>query len=297
MGNGPVTVEPVESRTVLRRFADVPYLLHRHDPRWSPGVRAYESWRIDARRHPYFEQGDAAYFLARRSGQPVGRIAAHRDRPRTPDGRFGLFDVPDDDEVTRALLGAAAVWLGEEGATTMTGPITWTPDEEFGVPVAGADQPGLTGRRWQPAWYGEQLRAAGLREAESRHSYRLATTVPGTPVESSRTTARARTDMAVAAPAGRYADPALVLDGIAAVPDVSGVLADASLRSAWKVARRARHRRFDVAVCVHCDGPPELLVPRLQAAAGDAGYRWVVAPWAPAGTTPETTHQVFTQEL
>ena len=84
------------------------------------------------------------------------------------------------------------------------------------------------------------------------------------------------------------------LDGIAAVPDVTATLARASLRSAWRVARRARDHRFDTAVCVRCDGDPAVLVPRLLEAAGAAGYRWLVAPWAPPGTEPETTHQVFT---
>ncbi len=97
--------------------------------------------------------------------------------------------------------------------------------------------------------------------------------------------------------AGRYADPALVLDGIAAVPDVSALLSDASFRSAWRLARRARERRFDTAVCVRCDGPPEALVPRLLTAAAHAGYQWVVAPWAPAGHAPETVHQVFSLEF
>src|SRR5690606_2326608 len=94
--------------------------------------------------------------------------------------------------------------------------------------------------------------------------------------------------------AGGYADPALVLGDIAAVPDVSQDLARASLRSAWRVARRARERAFDTAVCVRCDGDPAELVPRLVNAAGRAGYTWVVAPWAPPGTEPETVHQVFT---
>ena len=65
-----ITVEPVESKAQLRRFADVPYLLHGPDERWSPGIRAYESWRLDARRHPYFDRGDAAFYLARANGRP-----------------------------------------------------------------------------------------------------------------------------------------------------------------------------------------------------------------------------------
>ncbi len=286
MGTGVVTIEPVESKTALRRFTDVPYILHRRDPRWSPEVRAYESWRLDARRHPYFDRGDAAYLLARRDGHPVGRIAAHRQRAGDVAGWFGFFDGPDDPEVTRALLDAARTWLEGEGATSMTGPVSWQPDEEFGVPVDGVEHRGLTGRPWRPGWYAEQLAAAGLEPGAVRHTYRLAVSESGVaPVEPAGTEPPPH--------AGRYADPALVLDRIAAVPDVSALLSDASIRSAWRIARRAKERRFETAVCVRCDGPPEDLVPGLLATAERAGYRWVVAPWAPAGHAPETAHQVF----
>src|SRR5690606_32104472 len=111
-----VTVEPVETKAQLRRFTDIPYLLHVADERWTPEVRAYESWRLDARRHPYFERGDAAYLLARRGGQPVGRIAAHVTRLGDRDAWFGFFDLPDDADVARALLDAAQGWLAEQGA-------------------------------------------------------------------------------------------------------------------------------------------------------------------------------------
>lgn len=288
MATSLVTVEPVEGKAQLRRFRDVPYLLHGHDARWNPGVRAYESWRLDARRHPYFDAGDAAYLLARDGGRPVGRVAAHRARAGDRNGWFGFFDAPDDDEVVGALLDAAETWLRDEGAESMTGPVSWSPDEEFGTVVAGHDQPSITGRRWQPAWYAESLRRSGLEPGEVRHSYRLATDDAAGP---------APTPAALEPPphAGGYADPALVLDGIAAVPDVSSTLAGASVRSAWRVAARARRKGFDTAVCVRCDGEPEALVPQLLAAAKAAGYRWLVAPWAPSGIEPETTHQVFSR--
>jgi hypothetical protein len=38
---------------------------------------------------------------------------------------------------------------------------------------------------------------------------------------------------------------------------------------------------------------PSVAVPRVQAAAGAAGYRWVIAPWSPEpDAPPETVHRV-----
>lgn len=281
-----VTVEPVESRTQLRRFRDIPYVLHGEDPRWRPGVRAFESWRLDARRHPYFARGDAAYFLARRGGRPVGRIAAHHDGSDDDLGRFGFFDAPDHDAVVAALLDAAREWLAGEGRRRMTGPTSWTSEEEFGVRVEGFEHPAITGRAWHPPWYAAALRRAGLEPVDARPTYRLDTAAASGPVPE-------RADVEPPPHAGGYRDPALLLDGIAAVPDVSATLAGASLRSAWRIARRLRTEGPRTAVCVRCTGDPAELVPRLRRAARAAGYASLVGPWAPDGTPPETVHQTF----
>ena len=287
---GPVTVEPVESRSQLRRFADVPFVLLGSDPRWSAGVRVYEQWRHDARRHPYFDRGDAAFHLARRAGQPTGRIAAHVDGTGSGQGWFGMFDVADDPAVLSALLAAATAWLRDQGATSMVGPVTWRPDEDFGVLVDGFEHPAATGRAWHPPWYAEQLRAAGGSPDELRPTFHLSTAGWGADVPKS-------SGEEPPPHAGGYADPALVLDGIAAVPDVTALLAGASMRSAWRLARQARDRPSDTAVCVRCDGDPAVLVPRLLAACRARGYQTLLSPWSPDGAAPDRVHQVFRFEL
>lgn len=297
MASPPITVEPVESRAQLRRFADVPFVLHRDDERWRPPLRAFDRWRLDARRHPYFDRGDAAYLLARRGGHPVGRIAAHVPDRRPaggepPEGRFGFFDVPDDASVVGALLDAAAEWLDEQGAHSMTGPYSWTADEERGVLVDGFERAATTGRPWHPPWYAERLVAAGLAPGPRYESHRIdveATDVAAEPPPPGERQGPAH--------AGRLADPRIVLDAIAAVPDVSGLLQGTSVRTAWRTARAVRDGAVDTAVCVRCDGDPATAVPPLVAASRAAGYRWLLAPWSPdggpAGETPETVHQVF----
>jgi hypothetical protein len=94
--------------------------------------------------------------------------------------------------------------------------------------------------------------------------------------------------------AGAYGDPRLVLGPVAAVPDVSGALRGSRLGSAWSLARRVRERDWEGCTIVRCDGDPAALVPGLLAAAGAAGYRWVVSPWSPdPGAAPETVHRRY----
>jgi hypothetical protein len=94
--------------------------------------------------------------------------------------------------------------------------------------------------------------------------------------------------------AGRYVDRRLVLESVAAVPDVSGALRGSGVGSAWALARRARDAEWEGCTVVRCEGDAEDVVPGLLRAAAAAGYRWAVAPWSPdPATPPETVHRRY----
>ena len=84
----------------------------------------------------------------------------------------------------------------------------------------------------------------------------------------------------------------------AAVPDVSGALRGASLRGAWRLARRVREASWSTATIVRVDGDPAAAVPALLTAAARAGYQDVISPWSPdPDAPPETVHRVYSQRL
>lgn len=283
-----VSVEELTGGKSLVRFTELPHALHGMDPQFTPMLMAWERARLDPHRNAFFDRGDAAYFLARRLGRPVGRIAAHVAEPGG-DGCFGFWWLVDDAEVARALLDAARRWLRERGCTSMTGPWSFTAEEEAGVLAAGHDAPGRTGRPWQPPHLAALLEAQGLTVVASRPTWRLAATDAGPvlPLDDDQP-----------GHAGAYGDERLVLRGIAAVPDLSDALRSSRLRSAWQLARRVRARDWDTCTVVRCTADPAIAVPALQAAAGRAGYRWVIAPWTPdPDQEPDTVHHIYTQRL
>lgn len=279
-----VSVEQVTGATARRRFIELPQALHDDDPHFVPLVLAWERYRIDRHRNPFFEHGDAVQLLARRRGRPVGRITAHL-AGRSHDGCFGFWWADDDPAVASVLVEEAGAWLRERGCTSMSGPWSFTAQDEAGVQVAGHEAPGTLGRPWHPPHLARLLEDLGFQAVEDRPTWRL-------PAEGSGPELPAATDRP--GHAGPYADMRLVLDGIAAVPDASDVLRAPRLRSALAVARRARDARWTTCTVVRCEGDPDVLVPALQAVAGRAGYRWVVAPWTPhPGTPPEAVHRVY----
>ena len=279
-----VSVEEVVGGKARVRFAELPAVLHGDDPRFAWTSTAWERYRLDPYRNPYLEEGEAALFLARRLGRPAGRIAAHVDRPGG-DGRFGFWCAIGDLGVAQALVEAAREWLAERACGSMTGPTSFTPEDEEGLLVEGFDAPGLTGRPWHPPSQARLLEDLGFEPVAQRRTWRLATAAdgPARPVDDD-----------VPGHAGRHADPRLVLQGVAAVPDVSAALRHASLRGAWDLAKRVRSGAWTTATVVRCDDDPSLAVPALLVAAGRAGYTEVVAPWSPdPGAPAEAVHQTY----
>lgn len=288
MAPGPVSVEEVDGRKELARFVELPQALHGEDPAFAPLVIAWERYRVDARRNPYFEDGEAGFFLARRHGRIVGRIAAHVPAAGG-EGRFGFWSVVDDDVVAAELLRTARSWCVEQGCRSMRGPVSFDDGDEPGVLVAGFGSPGRTGRPWQPPHEARLLEACGATAVEEVATWRL-------PVRDDEPLLPAGGDWPGQAAA--YVDQRLVLGAIAAVPDISEALRTAGIREAWSLAKRARTAQWDVAVVVRCSGDPAVLVPAMQVAAGEAGYREVVAPWSPdPSAVPETRHRRYRFEL
>jgi len=277
-----VSVEEVSGRAAFKRFFEFPYLQFREEPRWSAPLVGYERKRLDPHQ-PYFDRGDGEYFLARRGGTVAGRISAHVAAKGEEAGWFGFYDVVDDPAVAAALIAAARDWLRERGCTTMTGPASFTADEELGILVEGFEIAGTTGRPWHPPWYAAHLESAGLQPGDEHRTWRLP--AEGT---TSFTLAGGESPMV-----GRFADTRIVLPGIVAVPDLTP-----ARNSAIALARLAKRKQWDGCTIVALDGDPAALVPQLQAAAGAAGYQWIVSPWtADPDAAPETVHARFTMPL
>jgi hypothetical protein len=297
-----VSVEEVGKGATLRQFLDLPVALGEVPP-GADWLLAVQRRRIRSGQ-PHGEGNDAVLLLARRGGRPVGRISAHVSAPGA-EARFGFFAVegPDDADVTEALLGAAATWAAGQGRTSLVGPLSWGPEEEAGVLVAGHDQPPVTGRAWTPSWYGPLLAGTGLTVLEELKSFRLPVSDPADG-DAGRAGLAPGAALAVPVELEPYRDPALLLawpDGegaVVAVPDVAGTMAGrpggrSVARGAWSLARQARKRRWDGCVVLALDGPEDVLVAELCAAAGRAGYQWVLSPWAPNGTEPVMVHRLY----
>jgi hypothetical protein len=96
-----IEVTALRGRRDRNRFVDLPYRLHRDDPNWVPPLRRDMHRLLDRSRNPFFDHGEACFWLARRDGIPVGRVSAqinhlHLETHRDETGNFGLLEAIDD---------------------------------------------------------------------------------------------------------------------------------------------------------------------------------------------------------
>lgn len=178
MSEPAVAVVPVASKADWAAFHALRPALYRDDPAFVRPLAAEARLAIDKDRHPFWEHAEREAFLARRSGRVVGRIAAIVDRLHNEHyddkvGFFGFFECEDDPEAARALMTAAATWLGARGRDRIRGPVNPSLKGEFGVLVRGNDDPPAIMMAHTPARYGPLLESTGLRKVHDFHAFVL----------------------------------------------------------------------------------------------------------------------------
>ncbi|HWQ21628.1 MAG TPA: hypothetical protein VN478_02750, partial [Clostridia bacterium] len=110
------------------------------------------------------------YYIARRNGFPVGRIAAFVDRSYHEPmvhgevGWIGLFESIDDEEVASALLGAATEDLQHSGTVKIIGPARFNANGEDGLLVDGFDKHPMIMEPYHPPYYTRFLEKWGVKE-------------------------------------------------------------------------------------------------------------------------------------
>jgi len=162
-----VSIRPVRTRSELKRFVKVPFAVHRDNPQWVAPLVFERMEFLNREKNPWFEHGEAEFFLAERDGEAVGRISAHLDRrwdeyQGGSDAMFGFFEAIEDQEVVAALLDAATEWAKSKGRARILGPMDFTTNDEVGILIEGYERRPMVLEPWHPPYYRELLEAQGL---------------------------------------------------------------------------------------------------------------------------------------
>jgi GNAT superfamily N-acetyltransferase len=171
-----IDVAAISGKSGLKDFVELPWSVYGKDPHWVPQLQIATKERLDREKHPFYANADAEFFVARRDGRPVGRIAAIIDRNHNKfheenAGFFGFFESVDDPEVAKALLSTARQWVAARGAEFLRGPVNPSTNYECGLLVDGFDSSPMVMMTYNPRYYPELLEQAGLQKAKDLYSF------------------------------------------------------------------------------------------------------------------------------
>ncbi len=164
-----IRIDP-NSRSQARRFLAVPWRVYRDVPQWVPPLAGDARRMLDVRRHPFYGHSAAAFFLAERSDEDVGRLAVlnnsnfnHFNRSRT--GFFNLFECANDPQVASPLIEAGLDWARSQGLNRVVGPKGFTALDGMGMLVRGFEHRPALGIPYNPPYYPSLVEAAGFEGA------------------------------------------------------------------------------------------------------------------------------------
>ena len=173
-----VSIEGVNGEGAKNEFIRFPWKVYQGYPHWVPPLESEVKFLLNQKKNPFFQHAEAAFFLARRNGETVGRIAAIIDRNHITfhheqAGFFGFFECLPDCAIARELLGATAAWLKERSMEIMRGPMNPSTNDECGFLLEGFDSPPMIMMTYTPAYYLDYMERCGLTKARDLYAYLL----------------------------------------------------------------------------------------------------------------------------
>ena len=174
-----VHIRKVLTKADRKAFVELAYRLNRDDPNWVPPLKDEVRGLITPGENPWFEHAEAAFFLAVRDDEPIGRISAQVDQlvleHMAPElGQWGMLEAVDE-ETAHALLAAAENWLRGKGMSRSMGPFSLSIWDEPGLLVKGHDHPPMVMMGHHQAAYEGWVESAGYAGVKDLLTYDLPT--------------------------------------------------------------------------------------------------------------------------
>jgi hypothetical protein len=166
-----VNIIEVENKPDLKEFIKLPYRLYKNEKYYVPHLISERKDFFDRDKNPFFEHARVKYFLARRDGKTVGRIAGiandlHNEFHNEKTGFFGLLDCENDSETAQALLRAAEDHVRGEGMELIRGPMNFSTNDEVGLLIEGFDSLPTFMMPYNPPYYIPLYDKLGLTKAK-----------------------------------------------------------------------------------------------------------------------------------
>jgi hypothetical protein len=164
----------------MREFIELPWKLYQNDPYWVPPLIMDVKRLLNREKNPFFAHSSAEFFLARRDGEIMGRIAAilnnnHNDYHQERTAFFGFFESINEKEVASALLDQTEQWARRRGMVQLRGPMNYSTNDTVGLLIEGFDSSPCIMMTHNLAYYPDLIENAGFHKAMDLFAWWLLT--------------------------------------------------------------------------------------------------------------------------
>ena len=160
-----IEVLEVKTKKQQKEFIEFPIKLYKGCEYYSPNLYISEK-DLFKKDYFYYDTCEAIYFNAYKDGKIVGRIGgilqkAANEKWNQKRVRFTRFDLINDIEVCKALLGAVENWAKEKNMDEVFGPMGFSDMEKEGLLVEGFNEPTTFSENYNYEYYKTLLEECG----------------------------------------------------------------------------------------------------------------------------------------
>jgi GNAT superfamily N-acetyltransferase len=161
-----ILIKEAISEKEITAFVKFPFTLYKNHPYWVPPLIKEEVDSFNKDKNPAFQSAEAYFYLAYKDGKIAGRIAAiinwdEVNKQQKKKVRFGWWDVVDDLEVTKALLGKVYELGRKNNLDYVEGPMGFSNLDKVGVLIEGFNEIGSMITWYNYPYYKDHLEQLG----------------------------------------------------------------------------------------------------------------------------------------
>lgn len=140
-----IEIIKVENKDQEREFVTFPFSLYKGCDYWVPPIISEELESMDKEKNPVFENAEAEFYIAKKDGVTVGRIAAmvnwvEIEEQKKNKLRFGWYDTIDDLEVSKKLLESVIEFGKKRKLEFVDGPVGFSNMDKAGLLIEGYEE-------------------------------------------------------------------------------------------------------------------------------------------------------------
>ncbi|MDW7681016.1 MAG: hypothetical protein SCK70_10650 [bacterium] len=159
-------VQPVNSKSLLRKFINFPYQFYQNSPHWIAPLKLDQKNIFNPDKNSMLQRCDYQLMLLIKADRSVGRIAIYLNRVANDYwgekiGFFGHYECIDDQVAANELLQAAQLWLQQRGMEKMRGPWNLV-TQDIGFICDGFEMAPTILSSYNPEYYNSQVIKFGM---------------------------------------------------------------------------------------------------------------------------------------